>query len=79
MINLQKKLTRLKNIKILFLCGNHDEFFYKLINAENIIKIEEKELDLKKPSAGLTFCKWKKYSCLWTKKMDEYWRRVNYN
>ena len=56
LINLQKKITRLKNIKILFLCGNHDEFFYKFINAENIIKIEEKELDLKKnPLQDLLF------------------------
>ena len=55
------------------------KFFYKFINAENIIKIEEKELDLKKSSTGLTFYKWKKHTYIWTKKMDKYWRRVNYN
>lgn len=56
LINLQKKLLRRKNVNTVFLCGNHDEFFYKLINAKNIIKIKDKELNLKQnPLQDLLF------------------------
>ena len=38
------------------MCGNHDEFFYKLINAKNIIRIKDKELNLKQnPLQDLLF------------------------